>query len=118
MEIPEKCPQFETCSVNRCPLHPDYGKLECIEPDRDERGEEVEWTGDPERRCRALRKTREGIAAEHPELTNGGLLDAEIARDRKRKARREAWDALPPEARAERLAKLAEMRTKIHPERK
>lgn len=108
----EKCPQFGTCSVNRCPLHPRYASLEVAYPEKDAEGNDIPFTGDPETRCRALRKTRERIAADYPGLKNGGLLDAEIARDRRRKARQKVWEALPEEEKARRIAKLAEMRAK------
>lgn len=110
----EDCPRFDTCSVNKCPLSSRYALLENVEHDRDADGKEIPFTGDPETRCFARRKTREDLANRYPGiLPNGGLLDIESARDRKKLAERAKWDALPPEIRAERLAKLKEMRARI-----
>ena len=98
----EECPQFETCSVNACPLHPDYAYLETID-------------GDKESECNAFRSTRENIASRYPGiLSNNGLLDADLTRDKRSRKGKARWEALSDEEKAQRLIKLAAMREKRH----
>lgn len=103
----EYCPRFDKCSVNKCPLHPDYDVLYCAHEDKD-------GPGDPEKTCLAKRSTRETIAAQYPNvLCKSGLTDAEIHRDAKRAKAKAHWDALPEEMKSARLGKLAEARSKL-----
>lgn len=103
----EDCPRFDKCSVNKCPLHPDYDRLYCAYEDKG-------GPGDPEKVCLAKRSTREAIAAQYPNvLSKNGLTDAEIHRDAKRARAKARWDALPEEMKSARLSKLAEARSKI-----
>jgi hypothetical protein len=80
----QECPRFDSCSVNQCPLDP-------LMLERDTHPD------DPEKDCRASRRTRLAIAAQHPDvvLPTGGLTLAEVARDRARTAAKAKWDALP-----------------------
>jgi hypothetical protein len=69
----EKCPQFERCSVNACPLHPDYPEL-------------TSSPLDPETVCKAQRPTRVAIANQfHESLRFGGLT----VKEHDKKTRRE-----------------------------
>jgi hypothetical protein len=69
----EFCPRFERCSVNACPLHPDYPEL-------------TTSPLDPETICRAQRNTRLKIAKQFPDsLKLGGLT----VNEHRRKTRRE-----------------------------
>jgi len=57
----EECPKFNTCSVNRCPLHPDYLQLESIPADLG-------------RKCRLSKMKRIAIASRFPGIiTFGGF---------------------------------------------
>jgi len=74
MTTPYKnCPRFEKCSVNACPLHPDYPKL-------------LTSPLDPETVCKAQRTTRLAIAKQfHESLRLGGLT----VKEHRKKTRRE-----------------------------
>lgn len=65
---------------------------------------------DREHKCRAMRSTREAIAARFPdaELPTGGLTLAEVARDQRRAAARVRWEAMPAEERARRLSAVGQ----------
>jgi len=103
----EDCPRFDKCSVNKCPLHPDYNTLYCAPEDKD-------GPGDPEKTCLAKSSTRQAIAAQYPDiLSKNGLTDGEIDRDRKRARAKARWDALPEDMKSARLSKLAEARSKL-----
>jgi hypothetical protein len=91
----KECPQFQTCSCNFCPLDPDADKRIALP------GEET---------CTARRSVRERIASRCPDLPRGGLTLAEVARDRRRAAARERWEALPQEERDRRLSKTYQPR--------
>ena len=97
----EECPRFDVCSVNKCPLSPDYAKLYTCE-------------GDPETRCLARRSTREEIASRCDSLIlpNRGLLDKEKAQDLRRMQAKARWEALSDEEKAKRIGKLRELRAK------
>lgn len=85
-----ECPQFDSCSVNGCPLaDSQFTNL----PD------------DPERECRARTSTRQAIAEKH-NLSNGGLTRREILREKRRQASKAMWDALPEEEKQKRIANL------------
>ena len=91
----EECPSFDVCAVNKRPLHPDYLKLR-NEP------------GDPETKCRALRRTREDIAARYPGLLpTQGVLRAELTSDKRSLLAKARWNALTPEEQAEKRDELA-----------
>jgi len=88
-----ECPSFQTCGAPICPLDPLMEKR---------------WAAPGEEECRALRSTREAIAARYPGvLPTGGLKLSEIARDKRRAKAKARWDALTPEQQAEQRAKLA-----------
>ena len=88
----QECPQYDTCSVNNCPLHPDYPNLPTCPQD-------------PEKVCKTRRSSREAIAARYPGVLRfNGLLRKDIRRD----MARERWNALPAEEKARRIAKLKE----------
>lgn len=91
----EECPSFDDCSVNACPLHPDYLKLPTS-------------PYDPETKCRSLRATREAIAARHPGLLpTQGVLTRELTSDKRSLLARARWNALTPEEQAEKRDELA-----------
>ena len=67
-----ECPNFGRCSVNNCPLHPDYPDL-------------TESKHDPETICKAQKSTRRKIAEQFPgSLALAGLTVKEHAREVKR----------------------------------
>lgn len=87
-----KCPKFNECSCNVCPLDTDMAQMRAL-PGED--------------RCRARRSSRVAVAAQYPGLLpTGGLTRAEVSGDR----RRAAWLALPLEEREKRLSRLAAAR--------
>jgi hypothetical protein len=91
----EKCPRFDGCSANVCPLDPEASQRDRLASDDE---------------CKATRRTRTAIAAEFADLLPvGGLLPREIRRDK----RRAAWLALPEEERTQRLAKLKPFSTRV-----
>jgi len=107
----EECPRFYNCSVNKCPLHPDYETLYAAL--EDENG-----PGDPEAKCLTRRRVREEIATRYPDvLPNKGLTFAEIIRDRRSDRGKARWNALSAEDKARRLGKLAEFRDRRPPKR-
>jgi len=65
----ENCPQFDTCSVNKCPLHPNFFELQNADGD--------------ESKCRATKPTRVKIFSlcrkTYP-LLNQGLTIKEMSR--------------------------------------
>jgi hypothetical protein len=76
----KECPQFDTCSVNNCPLHPNYPNLSVCK------------SGDTEIICKAHRATREEIAAKYPGILKfNGRTKREVKRDDIKKR----WDDLP-----------------------
>lgn len=84
-----RCPRFQRCSCNRCPLDPRMLELEALP------GEE---------RCQLWRSIRERIAADFPTLLPwGGLWPREIAAKRR-------WESLAPAARDEARARMAAVR--------
>ena len=61
------CPRFNKCSVNKCPLDPDYDTMK-THPD------------DPERKCRLSKNRRIAIAENYPGvLVYGGMTGREYA---------------------------------------
>lgn len=88
----QECPRFDHCSVNKCPLHPNYKNLTtCPE--------------DPETECRAAMRNRMHIAACHQgETAYGGMTEEEWKREERRRQGRARWEALS----AEEKAKLVE----------
>lgn len=100
----ETCPQYETCSVNVCPLEDDpeiktLNKIRYFES-----GRRI-LPSDPERNCRAQRRTREKIAKMFG-LTNGGLTKRDIRKD----AAKERWERLPDEEKTRRKEILERVR--------
>lgn len=75
------CPRFKTCSVNNCPLDPEY-------PDRYTDSE------DQQRQCTLGKIYRMRIAGQYP-----GVLKMEGMTKREYSAKK-AWDDLPGEERA------------------
>lgn len=90
-----ECPSFLRCSVSQCPLDESMLKRPAHRADR-------------EQKCHATRTTRLALVARHSEceFPTGGLTLAEQARDLRRAHAKARWDALSPEERAERTAKL------------
>ena len=96
-----ECPHFKHCGVNACPLRPDYLKLSTCKDD-------------PETKCNALRSTRERIASKYPGvLPTFGVLKAESYRDAQSLKAKARWNALSPEQKAERVAKLTPFKKKV-----
>lgn len=65
VEPQEECPRYETCSVNQCPLHKDYGKL-LFSP------------YDTEQKCNVSKKIRMRIGEKY-HLVHKGLKPKELA---------------------------------------
>ena len=97
----EECPSFDVCSVNACPLRPDYLKLR-NDPD------------DPETKCHAQRAKREEIALRYPGVlpTEWGV-NHELTKDKRSLAMKARWNALTPEEQENIRDKLAKGRTKL-----
>lgn len=98
MSMPyEECPQFEGCSVNRCPLDPAVEVREQL-------------ANDPETRCGTRRSTRERIAAKYVDILPWQGL---TPREQRKERARARWLALPDEERARRVARLESARSLI-----
>ena len=95
----ESCPQFESCSVNDCPLDP-AAELHG--------GSHFSRKDDPETRCKAHRKSRERVAIAFGYAPDWARTRREVRRD----AKRAAWLALPLEERERRLKALTAKRPK------
>ena len=95
-----ECPSYRTCSANQCPLDPDMLKRFSLPGEAD---------------CRTRRSIRTMIAARFPDLPTGGLNKAEMARDVRRALAKKRWEAMTPEERARRLAKLTPYSAKHAP---
>ncbi len=67
------CPSFISCSVNNCPLHPEYPSLSVS-------------SFDPETKCKAQKSGRIRIANKYPGILKYGGL---TVKERKREIRRE-----------------------------
>jgi len=89
---PRKCPSFEKCSVNRCPI-------DLATPER------VILPDDPETRCRAKISTRRKIATQYS-LPNKGMTERELKREKRSKEKKAWWNALPEEEKRRRVANL------------
>jgi len=61
----EVCPRFKICSVNRCPLHKDYNKLQIDKNDK-------------EKKCKVSKLIRKEISL-HFNLKNRGLTLRELS---------------------------------------
>lgn len=97
----EECSSFDDCSVNACPLHPDYLKF-------------TTSPYDPETKCKALRRTREAIAARHPGLLpTQGVLTRELTKDKRSLASKARWDALSEEEKEKYRSILAKGRKSL-----
>ena len=81
----EVCPRFERCSVNKCPLHPKYDKLESVVEDK-------------EKTCKLPKIIRKQIGI-YFKLKNNGLKPREISAMKK-------WEEMPENEKQERISKL------------
>lgn len=81
----QECPEFENCSVNKCPLD-------------SEAADRVSLPEDPEARCKARISTRTAIAIKY-HLPNKGMTERELRRDERSRRTRAWWDSLPEEER-------------------
>lgn len=70
------CPRFESCNVNRCPLHPDFLKLQSAPEDK-------------EQRCKIVKSIRHQIGL-YFKLANEGLKERELTGKKR-------WESLSPE---------------------
>lgn len=95
-----QCPRFPSCSVNVCPLDPEHELRSFIPGDE---------------KCDMRRSVRERIAGQYPELLPAGGL---LPRDRRSDQRKAAWDALPEEEKARRLARLKKTLALAHKARR
>jgi len=88
--IPSLCNRFPSCSVNNCPLDPEYPER-YVDP------------SDPEKKCKYAKSYRMQIAEQFPGLLKfGGLTQLEY----KRKQR---WNAMPEEEKQIRIQRIAEV---------
>jgi len=93
----KRCPQFQVCSCNDCPLDPLY----------EQRGPR-----DEENQCQARKSTRLGIVAKaaaagvEVKLPYGGLTRAEYANQQRSIKAKARWEALSPEEKQKRLSNL------------
>ena len=93
----KRCPQFQVCNCNDCPLDPSY----------EQRGPR-----DKEHRCRARKSTRLRIVAEAADeglqvkLPYGGLTHQEYANQQHSTKAKAYWEALPTKNKAKRLSNL------------
>jgi len=90
-----ECPRYQHCAAPVCPL--DVQML-------DRGGSHPAEAG-----CGARRATRLAITARHPNgsaLPTGGLTQREIGNDKRGASSKKRWDAMSPEDRAAKLAKL------------
>jgi hypothetical protein len=87
-----ECPRFESCSVNHCPLDP-KAAIRVSLPD------------DPEKKCKARITLRKEIALKYG-LSNRGMTERELTRERRSKAKKAWWASLPEEEKQKRLANL------------
>jgi len=91
MEPCEDCPRYERCSVNNCPLHPEYPNLYTA-------------PGDFEKRCTLGKARRLRIASRYPGVLKlGGKTRGEIRAER-------AWSSRSPEAQKKALESLKKSR--------
>jgi len=88
MEAHESCSLFEKCECNRCPLHPNFTKL-------DNSAEDVGYY----HKCRASKKNRMKIASEYG-LKNKGLFPKE-------KLMMDKWENMPESEKQAIKARLA-----------
>jgi hypothetical protein len=84
-EAHEICPRFDKCSVNRCPLHKNYSKLEIKKPDN-------------EKKCKMEKLIRKQIGV-YFNLFNQGLTKRELSGTKK-------WESLSQEQKAIKTANL------------
>ena len=88
----QECPRFKGCSVNQCPLDLKANNRPLL-PD------------DPEKRCKARIALRKEIALKYS-LSNRGMTEKEIRREKLSKAKKAWWASLPEEEKQRRLANL------------
>ena len=81
----ELCPRFETCCVNKCPLHPDFKKLLSDESDQ-------------QIKCTIEKNVRKRLGISLPWK---GLTERELSGQKR-------WDSLSEEVKQERRKKMAE----------
>lgn len=81
----ELCPRFEKCSVNVCPLHFNFRRLQ-------------DSPNDPEQKCTLPKTIRKRLGIS---LSWKGLTDSELAAQKR-------WDSLPEEVKQSRIAKIQE----------
>ena len=89
-----KCPRFDHCSSNACPLGVGQASHLALRGD------------DP---CGARRAGRVAIAVRYA-LPGGGLTHAEVMRDRRSAASKARWDALPQSEKDARTQRLTQAR--------
>jgi hypothetical protein len=87
-----ECPRFESCSVNHCPLDPKAAIR-------------VSLPSDHETKCKARITARKEIALKYG-LSNRGMIEKEIRRERLSKAKKAWWASLPEKEKQRRLANL------------
>jgi len=75
----QECPRFLKCSVNKCPLSPDYNFQDSVRADQ-------------ETKCTLAKSIRSRIGAKYPNLPYGGLTRREYAG-------KKAWEDKPEEER-------------------
>ncbi len=81
------CPRFKECSVNNCPLHPNYPNL-VMDP------------ADSEPRCTLAKPYRVKVAEKFPGILKyGGMTTREFQG-------KSAWDSLTPEEQAKKREAL------------